>query len=76
MAVMFAAGRIYARVGASGFAVMAALCLIALPLAWKLRERRRPTPSAGTASCCLLEMMPAADAPGARRAGQAWPWPR
>jgi PPP family 3-phenylpropionic acid transporter len=31
-------GALYARVGAQGFWVMAALCALALPLTWKLRE--------------------------------------
>jgi MFS transporter, PPP family, 3-phenylpropionic acid transporter len=40
-------GALYARVGAQGFWVMAALCALALPLTWRLRlaacsERRRP----------------------------------
>jgi PPP family 3-phenylpropionic acid transporter len=39
--LMFVAGKIYARVEASGFLFMAALCLLALPLAWRLREDRR-----------------------------------
>jgi PPP family 3-phenylpropionic acid transporter len=40
-------GALYARVGAQGFWVMAALCALALPLTWTLRppacsERRTP----------------------------------
>jgi MFS transporter, PPP family, 3-phenylpropionic acid transporter len=40
-------GALYARVGAQGFWVMAALCALALPLSWTLRlpacsERRTP----------------------------------
>ena len=31
-------GALYGRVGAQGFWVMAALCVLALPLAWRLRE--------------------------------------
>lgn len=34
----FASGALYARLGAQGFWVMAALCAIALPLTWKLRQ--------------------------------------
>ena len=33
-----ASGPLYARFGAQGFWVMAALCVTALPLAWRLRE--------------------------------------
>ena len=33
-------GALYARLGAQGFWVMAALCALALPLAWNLRRRR------------------------------------
>jgi PPP family 3-phenylpropionic acid transporter len=32
-------GALYARLGAQGFWVMAALCALALPLTWKLRQR-------------------------------------
>jgi PPP family 3-phenylpropionic acid transporter len=35
----FVSGALYARLGAQGFWVMAALCAFALPLTWKLRER-------------------------------------
>ena len=35
----FVSGALYARVGAQGFWVMAALCAFALPVTWKLRER-------------------------------------
>jgi PPP family 3-phenylpropionic acid transporter len=31
-------GALYARLGAQGFWVMAALCALALPLTWKLRQ--------------------------------------
>jgi PPP family 3-phenylpropionic acid transporter len=34
----FVSGALYARLGAEGFWVMAALCALALPLTWKLRE--------------------------------------
>jgi MFS transporter, PPP family, 3-phenylpropionic acid transporter len=34
-----ASGPLYARFGAQGFWVMPALCVAALPLAWRLRER-------------------------------------
>jgi MFS transporter, PPP family, 3-phenylpropionic acid transporter len=34
----FVSGALYARLGAQGFWVMAALCALALPLTWKLRE--------------------------------------
>ena len=34
----FVSGALYARLGAQGFWVMAALCTLALPLTWKLRE--------------------------------------
>jgi PPP family 3-phenylpropionic acid transporter len=34
----FVSGALYARLGAQGFWVMAALCAIAFPLTWKLRE--------------------------------------
>jgi len=33
----FVSGALYARVGAQGFWIMAALCALALPLTWKLR---------------------------------------
>jgi MFS transporter, PPP family, 3-phenylpropionic acid transporter len=39
------AGALYARVGAHGFWVMAALCALAFPLTWQLRQ------PAGSASC-------------------------
>ena len=39
------AGVLYARVGAYGFWVMAALCALACPLTWQLRQ------PAGRASC-------------------------
>lgn len=32
-------GGLYARFGAQGFWLMAALCALALPLSWTLRER-------------------------------------
>ena len=35
----FVSGMLYARLGAQGFWVMAALCALALPLTWKLRQR-------------------------------------
>jgi MFS transporter, PPP family, 3-phenylpropionic acid transporter len=35
----FVSGALYARVGAQGFWIMAALCAFALPVTWKLRER-------------------------------------
>jgi MFS transporter, PPP family, 3-phenylpropionic acid transporter len=31
-------GALYARIGAQGFWVMAALCALAFPLTWKLRQ--------------------------------------
>jgi PPP family 3-phenylpropionic acid transporter len=34
-----ASGALYARLGAQGFWIMAALCAIAFPLAWRLREK-------------------------------------
>lgn len=37
----FAAGALYAGLGNHGFWAMAALCALALPLTWTLRERRR-----------------------------------
>ena len=33
-------GALYARLGAQGFWIMAALCALALPLTWKLRQSR------------------------------------
>jgi PPP family 3-phenylpropionic acid transporter len=42
-----ASGALYARLGAQGFWVMAALCALALPLTWRLREpgfSRNPRP--------------------------------
>lgn len=38
-ALTFAAGGLYAGMGPQAFWAMAALCLLALPLAWSLRER-------------------------------------
>jgi len=35
-----ASGALYARLGAQGFWIMAALCALALPLTWKLRQSR------------------------------------
>ena len=37
-----ASGALYGRLGAQGFWVMAALCAVALPLAWNLRLRHAP----------------------------------
>jgi PPP family 3-phenylpropionic acid transporter len=34
----FASGALYGRLGAQGFWVMAALCALAFPLTWKLRQ--------------------------------------
>jgi PPP family 3-phenylpropionic acid transporter len=34
-----ASGALYARLGAQGFWIMAALCALAFPLTWKLREK-------------------------------------
>jgi PPP family 3-phenylpropionic acid transporter len=36
--LILASGALYARLGAQGFWVMAALCALALPLTWKLRQ--------------------------------------
>ena len=36
--LIFVSGALYARLGAQGFWVMAALCALALPLTWKLRQ--------------------------------------
>jgi len=36
----FVSGALYARLGAQGFWVMAALCAFAVPMTWKLREPR------------------------------------
>ena len=33
-------GLLYARLGAQGFWITAALCVLALPLTWKLRQSR------------------------------------
>jgi PPP family 3-phenylpropionic acid transporter len=33
-------GMLYARLGGQAFWIMAALCVVALPLTWKLRENR------------------------------------
>jgi PPP family 3-phenylpropionic acid transporter len=38
-------GVLYGRFGAQGFWVMAALCALAFPLTWKLRERHRRSPA-------------------------------
>ena len=42
--MMYASGALYGHFGATGFMAMAALCLVALPLAWRLRVIR-PTPA-------------------------------
>jgi PPP family 3-phenylpropionic acid transporter len=36
--LILVSGALYARLGAQGFWVMAALCAFALPLTWKLRQ--------------------------------------
>ena len=36
--VILVGGMLYARLGAQGFWVMAALCALAFPLTWKLRQ--------------------------------------
>jgi PPP family 3-phenylpropionic acid transporter len=36
--LILVSGALYARLGAQGFWVMAALCALALPLTWKLRQ--------------------------------------
>ena len=41
--MMYASGALYGRLGAAGFLAMAALCLAAVPLAWRLGATRPKT---------------------------------